>query len=374
MEEKILAIEKLIKDNPTNWKQILIDLKINIVENENYYLFKYSLINNPDFTNEAVRQCRGIIFDKNTLKPVCIPFFKFGNYLENYVPDMDWKSVRIEEKIDGSLIKVWYHNGWHISTNGSIDAFSTDLMVNNLLIKDCPYKNFGDLFESVINLKNYNLNKNYTYMFELVSPYNQVVIKYDKTEVYHIGTRNNLTYQEIIEDIGVKKPNIYEIAKDLKTITEQANMFKCEKEGFVVVDKYWNRVKIKSEDYVKSHYIKNNGNISKNRLIKLILENETEEFLNYCPEFKQPIEDISSSLNKIFKKMEFEKTRMLNKGLSRKDLALILSVNNTDPFIIPFIFENIKQSISAKEYINKKPIQYVVNLLEKFGRDYDNNK
>jgi len=373
MEEKILAIEKLIKDNPTNWKQILIDLKINIVENENYYLFKYSLINNPDFTNEAVRQCRGIIFDKNTLKPVCIPFFKFGNYLENYVPNMDWKSVRIEEKIDGSLIKVWYHNGWHISTNGSIDAFNTDLMVNDLLIKDCPYKNFGDLFESVINLKNYNLNKNYTYMFELASPYNQVVIKYDKIEVYHIGTRNNLTYQEIIEDIGVKKPKIYEIAKDLKTIIEQANMFKGEKEGFVVVDKDWNRVKIKSEDYVKAHYIKNNGNISKNRLVKLILENETEEFLTYCPEFKQPIEDISNSLNNIFEKMESEKVRMLDKGLSKKELALNLK-QNVDPFIIPFIFENIKQSISAKEYINKKPIQYVVNLLEKFGRDYDNNK
>ena len=43
-----------------------------------YVLLKYNQIAS-DLSNPIVQQARGIIFNRHTLKPVCVPFFKFFN-------------------------------------------------------------------------------------------------------------------------------------------------------------------------------------------------------------------------------------------------------------------------------------------------------
>ena len=55
------------------------------------------------------------------------------------------------------------------------------------------------------------LNPDCTYTFELVSPYNKVVIYYDNPMVYHIGTRYNLNFEEMDIDIGIQKPKSYKL-------------------------------------------------------------------------------------------------------------------------------------------------------------------
>ena len=70
-----------------------------------FVLLKYDQIRS-DMTNPVVRECRGIILDESGgYCPACVPFYKFGNFGESYVPDIDWASARIQEKLDGSLIK-----------------------------------------------------------------------------------------------------------------------------------------------------------------------------------------------------------------------------------------------------------------------------
>lgn len=53
------------------------------------------------------------------------------------------------------------------------------------------------------------LNKNFTFIFELVSPETQVVVKYPKAHLYHIGTRNNITGTENAVNIGIERPQEY---------------------------------------------------------------------------------------------------------------------------------------------------------------------
>ena len=136
------------------------------------------------------------------------------------------------------------------------------------------------------------LNKDYTYIFELVSPLNRVVIKYSEIEIYHIGTRNNLTGEELVEDIGIKKPKAYPLTSLKDCIDAAAALNKdCDKfdllnEGFVVVDGNWNRIKIKSPDYVLIHHALNGGILSKKKIINLILENEAKEYLVYYPDYE----------------------------------------------------------------------------------------
>ena len=50
-----------------------------------------------------------------------------------------------------------------------------------------------------------NLNLQNTYMFELVSPYNRIVVPHESIDLYNIGTRDNVTLHELEVDIGIKK-------------------------------------------------------------------------------------------------------------------------------------------------------------------------
>lgn len=258
---------------------------------------KYSQIGS-DFTNEIVRECRGLIIDKY-YNPVCIPFYKFGNYGENYVPDIDWSVAKVEEKIDGSLMKLWYYkNHWHISTNGTINAENAEIGTVNKFNLESSYKNFKDLFVKAMldaELYTQNLNKNYTYMFELVSPYNRVVVPHEKIKIYHIGTRDNNTLQELEIDIGVEKPKIYD-CNNLDDLVEMASKLRYCEEGYVVKDKSYNRIKVKSPAYVAVHHVISGMN--ENKLIELIRKNETEEFITYFPEYKNHIYELETKVSK----------------------------------------------------------------------------
>ena len=123
-------IGKFISENK-DWKEILsnepYNLKISC--DGEYVLLKYDM-RTADFSSPIVKEARGIIFKVGEWEyPVCHPFNKFFNYGEIFSDDVDWNSSVVSEKIDGSLMKLWFdENKWHLSTNGSIDAYKTDLL------------------------------------------------------------------------------------------------------------------------------------------------------------------------------------------------------------------------------------------------------
>lgn len=123
-----------------------------------------------------------------------------------------------------------------------------------------------------------DLDKYLTYIFELVSPETQVVIKYSNVCLYHIGTRNNITGTEYYLGIGIEKPKEYPLrnlddcikASIKLNQSDDGQVHKVKKEGFVVVDGNWNRIKIKSPDYLMLHRMSSNSNFSKERIIGLL--------------------------------------------------------------------------------------------------------
>ena len=177
------------------WEELLTvePYYLKIKEDGPYVIFNYDQIRS-DFNNPIVREARGIIFRKGKWEyPVCWAFNKFGNYGESYVPDIDWNTAFVSEKVDGSLIKVWWDGDWNISTNGTIDAFKAEL--NNV-----KFSSFGEYFINTLlhyyeNSTEFycHLDTDYTYMFELVGPYNRVVIPYEEPAIYFIGARDKTT-------------------------------------------------------------------------------------------------------------------------------------------------------------------------------------
>jgi hypothetical protein len=271
---------------------------LNIKRDGKYVMFSYNQIES-DFNHKIVREARGIIFENGKWEnPVCWAFDKFGNYGESYVPEIDWDTALVTEKIDGSLIKVWWDGDWKISTNGTIDAFKAEL-------GDIHMPNFGEYFMKVINkyygfFENFveSLNVDLTYMFELVGPYNRVVIPYEKSDVYFLGARNKYTGEEyyfcndlLVGALGLgcfKRPKRYPLYS-LNACIKAAEEFSWDQEGFVVVDATGNRVKVKSPAYVLAHFMRNNNVITRKHLINIVLINEVEEFLCYASDYKDEL-------------------------------------------------------------------------------------
>ena len=340
-----LCIQNFIEEH-ADWEKLLsekpycISISRDVMFGRKLIMFKYSQIDS-DFNIELVRECRGIILDEDTLEVICHPFNKFGNYGESYCPDIDWKSCYVTEKLDGSLVKL-SRIGDNIlwSTNGTIDAYKAPLVEQI----GCIAKSFGELAWYAI-LENYCkardlsvsdcidpdivkdwlksiIKPGFTYMFELTSPYNKVVVTWHKTELHFIGCRDNELGQEIFfGDHELSK--IFDIPKifPLRSVDEcvkAASELDVNAEGYVVVDKDFNRVKIKSPTYVALHHMRNNGVLSYERGIEIVRGNELGEVLTYFPEFKPHLEKIKNAYDSLI--------ASLNESW--------LAYNQLDPFVI----------------------------------------
>ena len=322
-------------------------------------MFSYSQVDS-DFYNPIVKECRGLILEADTYKPLCVPFFKFGNYGEGYVDTIDWSSARVQEKVDGSLIKLWnYNDEWKVSTNGTIDAHDAELQ------SDVKYKNYFELFQVAAknsNLDITKLDKNCTYMFELVSPYNRVVVPYTETEIYHLGCRNNITLQEFDYDIGVKKPQKYGM-KTLDECIQVASSLPFSEEGYVVVDKNWHRNKIKSPAWVAAHHLKNNGVVTKARIVEMLKTNEQDEFLNYYPEYTDGIKSMENKIDDFIVEMSqaFHTIHNIDRGLlDRKSFAEQAKKTMCPPVLFALLDDKCK---SVKEWLYNQSNEKVVKWL-----------
>ena len=302
---KLKAIE-FIKQN-ANWKELLSEAPyfLDIKEDEHYYMLKYNMINS-DMSLEIVRDCRGLIIDKLTLDPVALSFRKFSNVQEPIHDDIDWNSAEVQEKIDGSkLLLFWnnYDSEWQLATSGMLDAYQAN--VNDL------GTTFGSLFDKAVDglIENLytHLNKNYCYTFELVSPESRIVIQYNKTDIYFIGVRNMETLDELdpldlqISDF-VKVPKRFSL-KSLDECLEATEQMGYDEEGFVVVDKDWHRVKIKSPAYVAVHHIRQNGQVNQSSILELIESNKQDDYLSIFPEYQEYFDDITNKRNKYIEGM-----------------------------------------------------------------------
>ena len=364
-----------------NWEELLTQapyfLKIyrDEVFGRKLVMIKYNALFAVDFSIELVRECRGIIIDEDTLEPVVIPFFKFGNYGESYCPDIDWKSAVISEKRDGSLMKVVkLGDNYLISSNGCIDAFKAELQGGLL----CPYKSFGELFMEAMGDRLSLLKEGKTYMFELTSPYNRIVVPYDDVNIALIGIRDNKTLkEELIFNSELKDhfltPKVYGF-KTLDECIAAAKELPYSEEGYVVVDKFFNRVKVKSLAYVNIHHLRGEGVMTVKRVLSLIRENEVEEVLTYFPEYKDLFDEYERKIDDLYKAYDFMWLSFSQLEFnSRKEIALFLQ-GAKDVYDMGFIFKMLDGKIKdSRDFFADMPLDKFIDILHKYEHFWEVN-
>lgn len=329
--------------------------------------------NYEEFTPQLIdnKESFGHIVPGKTLR-LNTPFFRFLNYGQGYAAEIDWNdpNLKILSKEDGTCIMVWYNlftQTWNVATRSIPEA--------NVPLDDGKFT-FRTLFEHVLS-KNYNLtfeqltdrlDTNITYVFELCSLYNRIVVEYPESKIFFLGARNNLTLQEydssdpiIFEQINcvnkIREYSFNNINDIVNWVSEQNPLHH---EGVVVRDSQFNRIKVKNAQYVAFSRAKDNLSSNRNCL-RLILSGKEDDILPAIPQemadniikMKQAYSQFILEQNTLYMKMLAEADCLLSKN--KKNFALALQKNNV-PFSAAFysIFDGKSENVNHFIMLNKK--------------------
>jgi hypothetical protein len=273
----------------------------------NLFMFKYSQFES-DFSNPIVRCCRGSVYDicdDGTARPLLMPFFKFANYGEKGADPIDWNNgLFVRDKLDGSLIKLLKFDDYDLwTTNGSfdIDVEIPELYPINTDENLPPPHTFASLRDYALRGHEDEIKRLpvlWTFMFELTSPYNKIIVPYNKTKLTLLGCRDPQGIEHTPEwaaanfGLTFDTPVIYPLKNIDDVIAYCKSIDTNDREGVVVQDGNFNRIKIKSEHYRSLSALKGEDHFSDERLFSAIKEEWIDDALAAWPEIQGRTDEI----------------------------------------------------------------------------------
>lgn len=289
---------------------------------------------------------RGMIIDSVSNNILCMPYTRSYNVQEDlasFKKDFKKATYTLEDKVDGSLIKVYRNsdNKWTIATRGTSEA-TNEIWTDDLLVEGTK-TTYQELFlktagityddlvvwcdhkQDILMAKDPNL-MGFTFLFELCTKLNKVVLDYDKDciffhgisvldlQTYSIDVFKATALAYLIKDANpfyrmVKvlaniQGSTYDSVEEILTrIDEILASYGDGKlvEGCIIhkfiprpeedngeihqfKDEYF---KYKTNQYVVAHKLRgNSGSLNLGDAIEMYLTNEQHEFLSYFPEYQ----------------------------------------------------------------------------------------
>lgn len=251
--------------------------------------------------------CRGLVLDANTFEVIACGLGKFFNDAEHYAAPIDWDSAKVFEKIDGTMVNRWWSphtNRFEYSTRFQLpDGLKTNLVNSGVIcwqdMIDRCMTNVGSRDDGLSPLDLQPMWETWT--FEVCSMHNMVVVRHADYHAKLLAIRNNISLQEESVESrghGASTPRSYCFINAAE-VAEFANQHAAtELEGFVVVDGAFNRVKIKSDQYVALHRAKD-GLKGINNLILLAKSNDYEEVVVHFPEYKYDLDVAAAAIERV---------------------------------------------------------------------------
>lgn len=303
---------KFIRDK--GFAALTEELGISVKFVDDLAVLNYNQIESPK-THPIVIECRSLILNKNTLQVVSRSFDRFFNLGEaqNVMPVIDWSRAEVFEKVDGSLIKIYHHNGmWQIATRGTAYAES-DCMGYGITFRELVYKALDvvddDEFQEL--MKRSHLDCNMTYIFELTSVENRVVRHYSGYNLHFLASRyNDWKYNYTSQDERewlqsddcplrhrIKFAKRFNFTSETDAVDSAAQLKDLD-EGYIVYQDGVPVCKIKSPAYVAVHHLRGEG-LNPKRISELVLSGEQDEYLKYFPEDAAVIQPYASAYNRM---------------------------------------------------------------------------
>ena len=414
-------LQLLIEEEKTfnNFKQKLEEKKVIVKEQSDSDLFLATYPNTTaqtdtdvDMNDPIVKACKGVIFQRDPLKIVCYTFSKpteidlngekhgvdgdenedkdkervdekedkhedekenenekedkhgddgkVNRYLEL---SKKWNEFNVEELIDGSCIKLYYHNEmWNISTNRCIDSKKANW--NN-------YKNFYDMWEDArkeMELEYDVLDNDCVYSFVLCHPQNRIVTKHVKPCIIHIGTFNMKECKEVERKLNIQKnltPKEYKISSYDEMLSEVQKLHYMTR-GFAITSKELNengeydRYIVENPEFTMVKNVRGSKRSMIERYVELSrTDSEMFKMFNqYFPEFSwvdEKMEQLAQMIFWIYTNFYIHKT---TKFVNPKYWKIVNELHN----LYLSTFE--KTSIhTVRNHLNTYPLKELCSLL-----------
>lgn len=243
----------------------------------------------PEDWSPLLKMCRGLILDdENNI--IAKGFDKFFNYQEDAIAQINLKIpdniIGLYDKADGTqILMFFYNNEWIFTTAGTFNTIEA--------------KYAKQIFENMYEYDYYSKTK--THIFELISPKNKFIVKYDRDALIYIGRiDNNSLDDEILANSDVHLPyNGYEDDFSKRILNTDIHG----KEGFVVRFKNGYRTKVKFNSYLELHkkYMK----LTERGILIELSKNNLIEYLGEVPdEFYSWVKEKASIFIKQFEKIQ----------------------------------------------------------------------
>ena len=340
----------------TELLQDMIEKKyVSMKEHSSGDLFIYNYTKQAQYDgvwNDVTKKCRGLIINKNG-EMVVNPFEKFFNLeeLENENIQIPKETFEVYEKLDGSLgILYWIGDTPFIATRGSFDSEQA-IKGNEILNK--KYKNVFS-----------KLEKNKTYLFEIIYPENRIVIDYKDTEdLFLLAIRDTQNGKDLpLESIGFPLVKRYDGIKDFRKLKE---LEEDNKEGFVIKFKSGFRMKVKFEEYKRLH-----------RILTNVSNKSIWEILRSGGDFKEIIEKVPDEFHNWLDKTKDDLIKKYNEieEIAKKEFKPVSDFNTMKEFVeytqkqtYPTILFRIKDKKDYSAWIWKQ-------IRPKYSKPFRDNK
>jgi len=330
-----LALDELTKDYAIKVRQY----------DEGLVVLNYNQIDSPK-SHPIVMECRGLILDNNfnVVSRSFDRFFNLGEAPETQT-HLDWSKATCAEKIDGSLIRIYFwNNKWHIASRGMAFAEGApngfDISFRGLVLKALDVDDVG--FQTLCG--DY-LCPEITYICEITAVENRCVKAYTGYTLHYLSARNNQTFEfyddsAIAREVGMSIPKQFSFSseEDCKRMVDQ---LKNLDEGYVVYQSGIPVAKIKSPAYCAVHLLRGEG-LNPKRVSELVLTNEQEEYLVYFPEDRGFIQPYVDKLTEILTDL-YEAYANYSVIESQKDFAI--SIKNVKGNSVLFTARKMKCTV-----------------------------
>lgn len=360
---------------------------IKVTHNEEYdlYILNYSQIDSPKI-HPIVTECRSLVVEFLQVGDLNIPEFsvvsrsfdRFLNLGENGNEDkIDITKMKAYEKLDGSLIGLFYYDGkWLYRTKSmimptedmEIDAFGTKW-------KDKIEEALGSEYIEEIDIRMKNFFNNKTLILEFTSPYNRIVTQYQDTSITLLAIRDNNTGEYIRNHLildktatncGWKIPNYFEFNSVDKCKEVVASLPDLQ-EGFVLYDEFGvPKCKLKNSLYLAIHRLRGECTPTPKRIMDLVFTNETDEYLTYFPEDKYLFEPYINAYEDCY--VNYCELEGENRHIeSQKDFTLVVK----DTPVAPLLFQKRQnKDLKFKQMFDKLNNNAKYKMVEKYLNEY----
>ena len=349
---------------------------------------------------DLVNQCRGMILavaspltagqvsGQDPVGPTVIyarPFDRFFN-----LGDSNAVSVNLEdsntvffEKLDGTCCIVWWNpemERWCVATRAvpladkPMTGFE-DLTFSGLFKKALreTLVRFNNEWEELAEKFNEdklfqlwagnNLLATQTYVFELTTPLNRIVVSYPEYTVWLLGIRNTQTGDELdIRDFGATAWGVptcpsYKLNNLSELLAFVGSKAPFEQEGVVVRDSQFRRVKVKSLAYMAYNRVRDSAASSPRALMELILTEKLDDVLPVLePYVQEQAVKLQDGVRVLFQKTEtiYQEILAEIQGQENQRKAFALGVQKRKAWMAPLMDRFIGRCSNLEDWIHKR--------------------